>query len=214
MTWLAALAALASIVGSARAIDGDTLRIGATRIRLYGIDAPELHQLCGRGSRRNPCGRTAADALGRAVEGRTVTCMPMDVDRYGRTVAVCRSAGRDVGEELVSRGLAVAYRRYSTRYVGTEDVAHTKRLGMWSDVFQPPAEFRALRRGDGARPGEAVSAPNPSCTIKGNVSSKGARIYHVPGGRDYAKVRIAPPKSERWFCSEAEAEAAGWRPAR
>lgn len=214
MTWWAALAALASIVGPARAVDGDTLRIGATRIRLYGIDAPELHQLCGSGSARNPCGRAAADALGRAVEGRTVTCARMDVDRYGRTVAVCRSGGRDVGEELVSRGLAVAYRRYSSRYVGAEDVARAKRLGIWSDVFEPPAQFRASRRGGRARPREADAVPKSSCTIKGNIGVKGDRIYHVPGGRNYAKVRIAPQKGERWFCSETDARAAGWRPVR
>lgn len=213
LTWLAALAALAMIMGEARAVDGDTLRIASTRIRLYGIDAPELHQLCGSGSRRKPCGRVAADWLGRAVNGAPVTCEPIELDRYGRTVAICRTGGIDLGGELVNRGLAVAYRRYSTRYVGAEVAARSRRLGMWSDVFQSPSEFRASRRaGKVKTAGEG--APSSSCTIKGNVGAKGDRIYHIPGGRDYAKVRITPLKGERWFCSEADARAAGWRPVR
>jgi hypothetical protein len=53
-----------------------------------------------------------------------------------------------------------------------------------------------------------------SCAIKGNISGKGARIYHVPGQRDYERTGIREEKGERWFCSEAEARAAGWRPAR
>ena len=49
------------------------------------------------------------------------------------------------------------------------------------------------------------------CVIKGNISSKGERIYHVPGGRYYDATVIDTAKGERWFCSEAEAVAAGWR---
>ena len=56
------------------------------------------------------------------------------------------------------------------------------------------------------------SEPHQSgCDIKGNINSKGERIYHVPGGRSYANTLIDPVRGERWFCSEAEAQAAGWR---
>ena len=58
------------------------------------------------------------------------------------------------------------------------------------------------------------SRPGPAsgCLIKGNVSDRG-RIYHLPGSDAYDKVRIDPGKGERWFCTEDEARAAGWRPA-
>jgi hypothetical protein len=57
-----------------------------------------------------------------------------------------------------------------------------------------------------------IAPPNPSCMIKGNVTDKGERIYHVPGDPWYAKTKIDPSKGERWFCSEKEAQTAGWRP--
>ena len=52
------------------------------------------------------------------------------------------------------------------------------------------------------------------CQIKGNINSKGEHIYHVPGGKWYDKTEINTSKGERWFCTEAEASAAGWRPAK
>jgi hypothetical protein len=64
--------------------------------------------------------------------------------------------------------------------------------------------------------GGETTAPLSSsvCPIKGNISRKGRRIYHVPGQRDYEKTKITVSKRERWFCSEAEAQAAGWKPAK
>lgn len=49
------------------------------------------------------------------------------------------------------------------------------------------------------------------CTIKGNISSSGERIYHIPGGKWYDRAKVSPEKGERWFFTEAEAVAAGWR---
>ena len=56
-----------------------------------------------------------------------------------------------------------------------------------------------------------AAAQTPPCLIKGNISSKGERIYHPPGCRYYNATVIEPAKGERWFCTEAEAVAAGWR---
>jgi hypothetical protein len=56
----------------------------------------------------------------------------------------------------------------------------------------------------------AVAQSN-GCVIKGNVSTKGERIYHVPGQKYYNETRIQASRGERWFCSEEEARAAGWR---
>ena len=58
-----------------------------------------------------------------------------------------------------------------------------------------------------------VQQPSGRCTIKGNISDNG-RIYHVPGSRSYEATRIDEAKGERWFCTEQEARAAGWRPPR
>ncbi len=79
------------------------------------------------------------------------------------------------------------------------------KAGMWQGAFVPPWNWR---RGERL---EATAIEPGNCAIKGNVSSKGVRIYHVPSGRYYDRTRIDPSKGERWFCSEAEAQGAGWR---
>lgn len=61
---------------------------------------------------------------------------------------------------------------------------------------------------------QAPSTDPKGCAIKGNISRAGEHIYHVPGGRNYDRTKIDPDQGERWFCSEQEAQAAGWRPAR
>ncbi len=63
-------------------------------------------------------------------------------------------------------------------------------------------------------PAPGIAGPTASCVIKGNMSiNSGERIYHVPGQRDYAATKISPQYGERWFCTEEEARAAGWRKA-
>lgn len=57
-------------------------------------------------------------------------------------------------------------------------------------------------------------AQSGECVIKGNVSTQGERIYHVPGQKYYDDTRISRSHGERWFCSEEEARAAGWRRSR
>lgn len=203
------LAASATITGTAHVADGDTLRVGATRVRLSGVDAPELSQRCGPDGRKVACGAMAADWLRRRVEGRPIICETVDTDRYGRSVAVCRVGREDVGAALVEAGWATAYRRYSLAYVGGEDRARAARRGIWALGFEPPADYRRERRLALVPP-----APDIRCAIKGNISASGARIFHLPGSRAYPEVRIDDRKGERWFCSEREAVAAGWRPAR
>ncbi|MGN6303602.1 MAG: sunset domain-containing protein [Mesorhizobium sp.] len=88
-------------------------------------------------------------------------------------------------------------------------------------AFQAPWEWRAARRDAKNRPvqvapvGGASSARNTgACVIKGNINSNGERIYHPRGQEHYGRTKISESKGERWFCSEAEAQAAGWRAAR
>ena len=126
-------------------IDGDTLEMHGNRIRLFAMDAPEGRQTCtaadGKAWR---CGTAAARALDAMTAGKTVTCSQRDTDRYGRIVAVCKVSGKDLGAELVSQGLAVAYRAYGRDYIEAENIARKAGIGMWSGDFQNPAEWRKM----------------------------------------------------------------------
>jgi endonuclease YncB( thermonuclease family) len=201
-----------AITGVATVRDGDTVEIHGRPIRLYGIDAPEGRQLCHRDGRDWRCGQAAAHALADHIGRRPLTCQPRDTDRYGRPVAVCRIAGEDIGAWLVREGWALAYRRYGTDYVPDERAAKAAGRGVWSATFTPPWEWREEHRSEPA-PATPGAVPG-ACTIKGNINRKGARLYHLPGDRGYAETRIDPAHGERWFCSEAEARAAGWRRSR
>jgi endonuclease YncB( thermonuclease family) len=97
------------LVGEARASDGDSLRMGETRIRLSGLDAPELDQTCGDGADGEwPCGREARDHLAGLIAGAAVRCAPEETDQYGRVVSRCEVGGEDIGAVIVEAGFAVA----------------------------------------------------------------------------------------------------------
>ena len=219
-TAVAAATPASDLAGRASVIDGDTLEIRGTRVRLIGIDAPESRQSCQDASGQPwRCGQRAALALADKIGSAPVTCEGDELDRYGRLLAVCQARGEDLGAWLVSEGLALAYRRYSEVYIGQEDAARAARRGVWAGIFVPPWDWRAQDSADQqaeSQPQTLVPAPGDtrdagSCLIKGNISSKGERIYHVPGGQWYDETKISQSKGERWFCSEAEARAAGWR---
>jgi endonuclease YncB( thermonuclease family) len=102
---LIGLAWAADLIGQASIIDGDTLEIHGTRIRLWGIDAPESSQLCrGEDSLPYRCGAKAANDLDRFIHGRPVSCIPATLDQDGRTVASCAIGNVDLGEWLVRNG--------------------------------------------------------------------------------------------------------------
>lgn len=194
-------AAGGTLAGRAAVVDGDTLDLAGQRIRLLHIDAPETAQ---------PGGGAAARHLDTLTRGRTVTCTAEGHDAYGRVLAVCEAGGRDLGRAMVAAGQAAVFRRYGATYDVEERAARAAQRGIWADPDPVmPWDFRATRwqAADGA-------APDPDCPIKGNVSATGVRIYHLPWSRSYADTRISAAKGERWFCSEPEAVAAGWRPAR
>ena len=209
-TVLFAAGAQAQLSGRASVTDGDSLRLAGRQVRLHGIDAPESRQTCVANGKRWRCGGAATRALRRRLAGRSVTCQQKDRDRYGRVVAVCRVGGRDINRWMVRQGWALAYRRYSRAYVGEEKAARAARRGLWRGRFVAPWKWRR-----GERLGGAVSRARDdvrgACRIKGNISRKGVRIYHVPGGQYYARTRIDTSRGERWFCSEAQARSAGWR---
>jgi len=150
LTALAAIALLAvvagllqpqfpAISGSARPSDGDSFRMDDERIRLLDIDAPELDQTCtDAGGADWPCGSAARDAMARLLQSGPVECQPQDRDQYGRILARCTLAGRDLAAAIVSQGLAVA----SGGYHDEEREARAARRGIWQGTFQSPRAWR------------------------------------------------------------------------
>ena len=216
----------ADLSGRARVIDGDTIEVAGSRIRLFGIDAPERGQGCQAESKLWTGGDLARLMLEDKISGRSVVCEEKDQDRYGRIVAVCRSAGEDLNAWMVSRGWALAYRRYAQDYVDEEADAKAARRGVWRGDFVPPWDWRQGKRlQSAARDTGRAMETNPGtprvgnrssggCRVKGNISRDGTHIYHVPGGHYYERTKISTSKGERWFCSEAEAKSEGWRRSR
>lgn len=207
------LTAWADVTGPARVIDGDTIEVSGVRIRLYGIDAPESRQACMSENGLYGCGRKATAAMQRAIGGQPVKCHVRGEDRYGRLVAVCfNDDGEDIGKGLVAQGWALAYRQFSLDYVSEEAEARVSEHGMWRGTFVAPWDYRCGGGPDLAETLDAAADPDGRCLIKGNISSSGGeRIYHVSGSANYSRTIIDPSKGERWFCSEVEAQEAGWR---
>jgi endonuclease YncB( thermonuclease family) len=188
--------------GAPVVVDGDSLHVGGQKLRLFGIDAPEMDQACSAGTREWSCGRWSADQLA-AMAGAWVVCRGDRHDRYGRLLATCEAGGQDLGAAMVAAGAAVAYVRYSDAYSEIEAFARAKEAGIWGGGMEMP---EAHRHG-------APQAVPGDCAIKGNISGNG-RIYHRPGQENYDATQINPARGEQWFCTPAEAEAAGFRAAR
>jgi endonuclease YncB( thermonuclease family) len=130
--------ALETIAGRASVIDGDTIEIHGTRIRLFGIDAPEGGQYCMVEGNPTRCGQRAALALSDKINSHPVTCESKDRDSYGRVVAICRVAGEDLNAWMVAQGWALAYRHYSIKYVSQEQEAAAAKRGIWRGEFISP----------------------------------------------------------------------------
>ena len=205
--------AAAAPQGVVRVVDGDTFVIGGQKVRLQAVDAPEMAQTCTEksGQRRVwACGAWVAAQARALFQGQRASCQASGHDRYGRVVARCSVAGQDMGATLVGAGLAFAYLRFGDDYAQAERAARRQGRGLHAHDMISPATYRAQ-----ARANSAGTAPTGrACTIKGNISAQGKRIFHSPGQADYARTVISPEKGERWFCTAAEARAAGWRAAR
>ena len=140
-----ALFEIAGPVVVTQVTDGDSLKSGKLRIRLFGIDAPEQRQLCEQANGNNwACGKAATAAMGGIVAGTArLRCELLDTDRYGRLVMRCFAGETDIAQALVAKGLAVAYRRYSKDYVDVEDRAAAAGRGMWQGPFEMPWDWRS-----------------------------------------------------------------------
>ena len=138
-----------TISGVPVVLDGDTLKFPAKgdRVRLEGVDAPESGQDCfDRAGQRYRCGEAARAALAGVIGRKAVRCEGGRRDRYGRLLAVCfDSAGTDLNGWLVSQGWALAYRRYSSKYIPQERSAKAASRGVWRGRFVKPWQWRRRR---------------------------------------------------------------------
>lgn len=126
------------IEGRASVVDGDSLVIDDARIRLWGIDAPELDQTCHRDGNAYMCGREAREALARLVGSRPVACAGREKDRYGRLIADCLVDARELGRAQVAAGWAVSYGDFERE----EAAARAGGRGIWSGTFDRPRDWR------------------------------------------------------------------------
>ncbi len=209
-----------TVSGVAHVIDGDSLRIDGTTIRLFGIDAPEADQMCRKDDVDWSCGTQAGLELAALINGKSVTCDVNDLDVYGRSLAICTVGYLELNRTMVEQGWAIAFKRYSTAYAAAELSAKSARAGIWSSQFDLPEFHRVAKRSaeqeakstsKSAASGRTAKSAglrqrDGSCTIKGNRNRKGQWIYHLPGMPYYEVTR-----AEEIFCSEAAAQRAGYR---
>ena len=145
------------ILGSVpRIIDADTLEVAGQKVRLQGIDAPESAQSCRQaGGQRYQCGdhtplrRSGRGSARTRIGPDAVTCTIEGRDRYMRALGMCYAAdGTDLNGWLVRQGHALAYRKYSTKYVPEEDQAKAGQAGLWAGEFIKPWDWRRGARLD------------------------------------------------------------------
>ena len=135
------------IVGVPTVIDGDTLIIDDTRIRLWGIDAPELDQTCRYADGASyPCGSLARQKLDARINRQTLHCEHIETDVYDRKVSRCLTqSGNDIAAWMVNEGMAKAYTTYTHTYLSFENYARSIRRGFWKngpEGFDNPTDWR------------------------------------------------------------------------
>ncbi len=144
-----------TILGTARAVDGDSLVVNGREMRLQGIDAPESRQVCNLAGQSMPCGRQALQALQRWLSRGPVSCTGHENDRYGRLLVICRVNGTDINADLVRNGFAVDFGGYPAE----EKEARAAYRGLWAGTFEVPAEYRRRMRAEAEAKREAARQP-------------------------------------------------------
>lgn len=196
----------ADVEGRGTAVTGDMLRVGGTTVHLNGIEAPLRDQICtGADEREWDCGDAARQALARMLRSGRVAC-DISGSADGHSAGDCRIDGRDVAADLVRGGFVFASTGLFAAYSGLEREARANKAGIWAGGTVRPSEYRDRKWEEAKR-----AAPD-GCPIKGSVRG-GRRLYIVPWARGYEQARVAVSRGERWFCSEAEAKQAGFKPA-
>ena len=155
------------------------------------------------------CGLNSTKALIQFIKknrNKSIKCIHHGIDKYGRFISECWTGEISINSWLVKNGFALAYLQYSDKFFHDEKIAKEKRLGVWQGRFIYPWDWRR-----GERFKNNNNLDKKECYIKGNISSKGQKIYHLPGNLSYEETKINENKGERWFCSEQEAKMNGWR---
>lgn len=135
------------VQGVAHVHDGDTFTVAGVKIRLFGVDAPEMDQGCRRPDGSDwACGRWTTDQVRRLLDGRDLRCVKETYDTYGRMVARCYLGQQDLAKTLVRDGVVFAYARYSSDYLADEAAAQSAKRGLWAAQTIAPAEFRRQKR--------------------------------------------------------------------
>ena len=127
-------------------IDGDTIHIGKLKYRFFGIDAPEIKQICEKDNTKIQCGVIAKSVLKNKIADKIPECIVKDKDRYQRLVAECFIGKESLSRFMVREGYAVAYSQYSKDFIEDEKYAKENKLGIWSMNFQIPSEYRKSLR--------------------------------------------------------------------
>ena len=127
-------------------IDGDTIHIGKLKYRLFGIDAPEIKQICEKDNTKIQCGVIAKSVLKNKIADKIPECIVKDKDRYQRLVAECFIGKESLSRFMIREGYAVAYSQYSKDFIEDEKYAKENKLGIWSMNFQMPSEYRKSLR--------------------------------------------------------------------
>ena len=140
--------------GITRVIDGDSLEINNNKIRLFGVDAPEKKQICKKPysiifflkslsfQKKYECGLLATNQLKKLINNKAVQCISESKDRYNRYLSTCYLKKIDINSWLVKNGYAIAYKKYSKKYISEEHHAKKNKLGIWQGTFQNPEEWR------------------------------------------------------------------------
>lgn len=190
-----------------RVVDGDTIEIeGGEKVRYLGIDTPETVDP------RKPVqcfGIEASKKNKELVEGKTVRLEKdiTDRDKYSRLLRYVWVGDLFINLELVKQGFAISYTyppdvKYQKEFLAAEREAKEAERGLWEACSISPSPTVKIQE-----------TPKSDCDIKGNISTSGEKIYHLPDCGSYAKTQIDEKRGERWFCSEKEAQEAGWRKA-
>ena len=127
-------------------IDGDTIHIGKLKYRFFGIDAPEIKQICEKDNTKIQCGVIAKSVLKNKIADKIPECIVKDKDRYQRLVAECFIGKESLSRFMVREGYAVAYSQYSKDFIEDEKYAKENKLGIWSMNFQIPSDYRKSLR--------------------------------------------------------------------
>lgn len=206
-----------------RVIDGDTVQVklgGKTeKVRIIGIDTPETVDP------RKPVqcfGKEASAKMKKLLTRKNVTLEKNpaeDRDKYKRLLRYISLKGEDIGAKMIQEGYAFSYKQFPhprlEAYNALELQAKEAKKGLWGAKCNT-AGSTAQSSASSVRSSSfssIQSSVSGSCTIKGNINSSKERIYHVEGCGSYNQTVIDTSAGEKWFCSEAEAQAAGWRKA-